>query len=160
MSDVFATRATYFGKPHILSVIRDVSEEVARQQLLERRVEERTRLMEKMVGVLEKQLEIVPEDVRARALLAGFYAAFQREDDAIRQIQTAVALRPGDANVLYNAACTYCVLGRKEEGLNTVKQAFAAGYGNRDWASRDPDLAILRDDPEFRRLCATAGGSG
>ena len=43
MSDVFATKATYFGQPHILSVIRDISEEVAQQQLLERRVEERTR---------------------------------------------------------------------------------------------------------------------
>ena len=43
MSDAFATKAMYFGKPHILSVIRDVTEEVAQQQLLERRVDERTR---------------------------------------------------------------------------------------------------------------------
>jgi non-specific serine/threonine protein kinase len=117
------------------------------------RIDERMKLLQRTVDVLEKQLEIVPEDVRARALLAGFYAAFNREEDAIRQVQTAVALRPGDANVLYNAACVYCVLGRKNEGLGTLKQAFQAGYGNRDWASRDPDLAILRDDPEFRRLC-------
>lgn len=43
MSDVFSTGATYFGEPHILSVIRDVTEEVEQQQLLERRVDERTR---------------------------------------------------------------------------------------------------------------------
>lgn len=43
MASVFATKAMYFGRPHILSVIRDVTEEVEHQQLLEQRVEERTR---------------------------------------------------------------------------------------------------------------------
>ncbi len=114
---------------------------------------EREDLMARMVIALEKQLEIVPDDVRARILLAGQYAEIDRDEDAMRQLQTAVALRPGDSNVLYNAACVYSLLGRKEEGLDTLKQAFAAGYGNTEWASRDPDLTILRDDPEFRALC-------
>lgn len=43
VSDIFATGATYFGEQHILLVIRDVTEEVQQQQLLERRVDERTR---------------------------------------------------------------------------------------------------------------------
>ena len=71
---------------------------------------------------------------------------------AIRHLQTAVALRPSDSNTLYNAACTYGVLGRKSESLETLKKAFAAGFGNRFWAAKDSDLACLRDDPEFRKL--------
>jgi hypothetical protein len=33
-----------------------------------------------------------------------------------------------------------------------LKKAFAAGYGNRHWAARDPDLDCLHDDPEFQKL--------
>jgi|GEM_PF-2308252 len=48
---VFATKAMYFGQPHILQVIRDVTEEVEQQQLLEQRVEERTRELSLLLGV-------------------------------------------------------------------------------------------------------------
>ena len=63
-----------------------------------------------------------------------------------------MALRPNDGNVLYNAACTYGVLGKKPEALDTLKRAFAAGYGNTNWASKDSDLQCLHDNAEFRDL--------
>jgi hypothetical protein len=44
------------------------------------------------------------------------------------------------------------VLGKKPEALATLRQAFAAGFGNRDWASKDSDLDCLHDDPEFQKL--------
>jgi serine/threonine protein kinase/Flp pilus assembly protein TadD len=107
----------------------------------------------RMTKVLRQQLERVPEDVRARILLATNLAYYEEEaDEAIRHLQTAVALRPGDPNTLYNAACTYGVLKRKSEALETLKKAFAAGYGNASWAANDTDLACLHDDPEFRKL--------
>jgi serine/threonine protein kinase/Flp pilus assembly protein TadD len=110
-------------------------------------------LRERMVKVLRQQLEIVPEDVRARILLAAAIAYEHNDgDEAIRHLQTAVALRPGDPNILYNAACTYGVMSRKQEALETLKKAFAVGYGNQNWASRDADLRCLHDDPEFRQL--------
>jgi serine/threonine protein kinase/Flp pilus assembly protein TadD len=118
------------------------------------RHKEAEQIRERLVKVLRQQLELVPEDVRARILLAS-QLAYINEDDAdesIRHLQTAVALRPGDANTLYNAACTYGVLGKKAEALETVKKAFAAGYGNRNWAANDSDLDCLRDDPEFQKL--------
>ena len=110
-------------------------------------------LRERHVRVLEKQLDTVPEDVRARMLLASNYAAVARKEDALRQLQTAVALRPGDSNVLYNAACTYALLQKPAEGLEMLKRAMKAGWTNVDWISRDPDLISLHDDPEFQRLC-------
>jgi non-specific serine/threonine protein kinase len=107
----------------------------------------------RMLTALEHQLELVPEDVRARILLANMLPAFGRDEDAARQLETAVALRPNDGNVLYNAACTYALMQRKDEALATFKAALDAGYGNREWAARDPDFASIKDDPEFRRLC-------
>ena len=110
------------------------------------------RLVERQIAALEQQLELVPEDVRARILLANRYASFGRRDDAVRQLETAVALRPNDGNVLYNAACTYGLLGAVAEALATFKRAVDAGYGNMEWAARDNDLICLHEQPEFRRL--------
>ena len=107
----------------------------------------------RMLAALERQLELVPEDVRARILLANMLPAFGRGEDAARQLETAVALRPNDGNVLYNAACTYALMGRRDAAVEMFRKALDAGYGNREWAARDPDFASLRDDPEFRRLC-------
>jgi non-specific serine/threonine protein kinase len=115
------------------------------------RKKEAAHLRERLIKIFRQQLELVPEDVRARILLAG-YLAYVDADESIRHLQTAVALRPGDSNTLYNAACTYGVLGKKAEALETLKKSFASGYGNRNWAARDPDLDCLHDDPEFQKL--------
>jgi len=116
--------------------------------------EERARtLLDRGILALEKQLDTVPEDVRARMLLAGYYASVGRREEAVRQLQTAVALRPRDSNVLYNAACTYALLQQPREALDMLKAAKEAGWANLDWAKRDTDLISLRDDPEFLELC-------
>jgi serine/threonine protein kinase/Flp pilus assembly protein TadD len=112
----------------------------------------------RMTVILRQQLELVPEDVRARILLATQLAnSSQDAEESIRHLQTAVALRPGDANTLYNAACTYGILGKKTEALDTLKKAVTAGYGNLNWAAKDSDLICLHDVPEFRALVGING---
>ncbi len=113
-------------------------------------VSRRFREMEMLV--LERQLEMVPEDVRARGLLAADYANIGRADDAVRHAEMAVALRPSDSSVLYNAACTYGVLRKKVEALAILKRAKEAGYSNDHWPRRDPDLMCLHGEPEFDAL--------
>ncbi len=139
----------------------DYNSYIPYQQALERlgRKKEAEQLRERMIKVLRQQLEMVPEDVRARILLAGNLAYFQQDaDESIRHLQTAVALRPGDPSTLYNAACTYGVLGKKAEALQTLKKAFAAGYGNPNWAANDSDLDCLHDDPDFEKLVGRSKG--
>jgi serine/threonine protein kinase/Flp pilus assembly protein TadD len=114
--------------------------------------DEAQRFREKEMLVLERQLELVPEDVRARGLLAADYANIGRQDDAIRHLEMAVALRPNDSLVLYNAACTYGALGRKSEAFAMLRRAKQAGYASLDWIRQDPDLFSLHDDPEFDTL--------
>jgi serine/threonine protein kinase/Flp pilus assembly protein TadD len=110
------------------------------------------RYRERQMQILERQLEIVPEDVRARVLLAAYYADIGRAEDAVRHIEMAVALRPDESNVLYNAACTYGLLGMKQQAMEVLQRSVAHGYGNADWPRQDPDLRILHDDPEFLKL--------
>jgi serine/threonine protein kinase/Flp pilus assembly protein TadD len=112
---------------------------------------------QRMAKVLRQQLELVPEDVRARILLATNLAYSKQDaDECIRHLQTAVALRPGDPNTLYNAACTYGVLGKKAEALETIKKAIACGYSNLNWAAKDSELDLLHDDPEFQKLVGSS----
>ena len=113
------------------------------------------RLREREVHVLQQQLELVPEDVRARILLAADLASLGNEEDAIRHLQMAVTLRPNDSGVSYNAACTYGILQRNAEALEMLKRAKEQGYANIDWARKDPDLTCLHDTPEFRALFAS-----
>jgi Flp pilus assembly protein TadD len=110
------------------------------------------RMRERLIRVLEQQLEIATDDVRARILLAVQLVATGRGDDARRHLETAITLRPHDSSTLYNAACCYAVLKEKSQALETLKKAIKAGYANMDWIGKDPDLQILYDDPEFLRL--------
>jgi serine/threonine protein kinase/Flp pilus assembly protein TadD len=120
-------------------------------------------VMQRRLAALEHQLKLVPEDARARVLLATSYAAMGRPEDAIREANMAVTLRANEATVLYNAACVFCLLKRKPEALETLRKAWEAGFRDAVWARRDTDLSFLRGDPEFERLYpaneASAGGT-
>jgi serine/threonine protein kinase/Flp pilus assembly protein TadD len=118
------------------------------------RMADAERLRRREMEVLETQLQRFPDDVRARVLLAADQAIFGQPEQAVMHVKIAVAMRPSDANVLYNAACTYGILGMKADALATFRRALQAGYTNADWCLNDPDLKILHDDPEFNSLVA------
>jgi len=110
------------------------------------------RLRRREMEVLEHQLKQFPDDVRARILLAADLANFGQPEEAVMHVRIAVAMRATDPNVLYNAACTYGLLGMKADALATFRRAVEAGYSNADWCKNDPDLKILHEDPEFKSL--------
>jgi tetratricopeptide (TPR) repeat protein len=107
---------------------------------------------QRQMQALENHLKSVPEDARARVLLASGYAATGRREDAIREANLAVALRPNEAIVLYNVACVFCRLGDKPEALEALRKCWNAGYRDAEWARRDTALSLVHGDPEFERL--------
>jgi serine/threonine protein kinase/tetratricopeptide (TPR) repeat protein len=106
----------------------------------------------RLIEALNSHLRGVPEDARARILLATTYAEEGREEDSVRETNLAMVLRPNEPTVLYNAACTFCFLNRKREALDALTKAWHAGYKDARWTRRDPDLTILHGEPEFERL--------
>ena len=104
------------------------------------------------LGALELQVQLVPEDTRARMLLAGSYARFGRRGDAMRELEQVLEERIEDPHTIYNAACTYGILELKAEALTTLERAVNAGFSEWDQAVRDPDLACVRDEPAFVRI--------
>ena len=109
-------------------------------------------MMQRRMAAFENHLKQVPEDARARILLGGDYASLGRPDDALRELNLAVTLRANEASILYNAACLYCSLKKKQEALDVLGKAWEAGFRDAVWARRDPDLALLHADSEFERL--------
>jgi non-specific serine/threonine protein kinase len=109
-------------------------------------------MLRRRIAAFENHLKQVPEDARARVLLAGDYADTGRVDDALRELNLALTLRANEASILYNAACAYCGLQRKAQALDALRKAWEAGFRDSVWARRDPDLATLHGDPEFDRL--------
>jgi non-specific serine/threonine protein kinase len=112
----------------------------------------RRNMRQRFITALERHLKQVPEDARARILLAGNYAEMNRVDEAVRETNLAITLRPNEATVLYNAACTFCSMKKKREALEALRKAWEAGFKDADWARRDPDLELLHGDLEFERL--------
>jgi non-specific serine/threonine protein kinase len=109
-------------------------------------------LRQRRTQILEAQIRKVPEDVRARALVAVDYSSVNRVDDAMRELHLAITLRPDEVMVLYNAACAFCMMNKKSEALDALRKAWNAGFKDADWARRDPDLSLLHGDAEFERM--------
>src|SRR5271168_3053761 len=114
--------------------------------------EAKRNMSQRRMAALENHLKQVPEDARARVLVAGDYAEMGRTEDALQQLNMALTLRANEPSILYNAACTYCGLQRKAEAMDALRKAWEAGFRDSVWARRDPDLAPLHGDPEFERL--------
>jgi len=111
------------------------------------------------IAVFEEQLKKSPEDARVRVLVAGDYAMQGRFDDAKREADMAMALRPNDTMILYNTACVFCLMDNPKDAMAALKKAWDCGYRNPAWVRQDPDLAVLHGDPEFERLYLAATAS-
>jgi serine/threonine protein kinase len=109
-------------------------------------------ILQRCSAALENHLAQVPEDARARILLGSNYAELGRVEDAMRETNLAITLRPDEASILYNAACMYCFLKRKSDALSVLSKAWEAGFKDAGWARRDPDLTLLHGEPEFERM--------
>ena len=116
-------------------------------------------LRQRRIQALERHIEHVPDDARARIHLAIDFCKDKRVDDAAREVQFALTLRPNDANLLYNVACVYCTMNNRVEALIALKKSWSLGMRDGAWARRDPDLTLLHGDPDFEQLYVdTAAG--
>jgi non-specific serine/threonine protein kinase len=104
------------------------------------------------VAIYEAALKKVPEDARARVLLAGKFAMQGRFEEAKREAEMAMILRPDDSMILYNSACVFAGMKDADGALIAIRKAWEAGYRDATWTRQDPDLEILHGNPEFERL--------
>ncbi|SRR5579863_5301322 len=107
------------------------------------------------VTIVERHVELNPED--ARALYCGAVALCHvgRREQALEWGDRALALDPEDSGVLYNVSCLFAIANRNERAIELLEKAVQNGFGHREWIENDPDLAPLRVYPRFQTLLAT-----
>jgi len=101
-------------------------------------------------------MDLNPDDPRAATARAVCLCRLGRREEGLRWAREALAVDPQDAGVRYNVACIHALEGAREEALAYLAEAVRAGFGNRSWFERDPDLASLRGDPRFEALLAAS----
>jgi beta-lactamase regulating signal transducer with metallopeptidase domain/Flp pilus assembly protein TadD len=72
-------------------------------------------------------------------------AAFRRSADEGYRRETA----------LYNAACSWALLGNADRALNELDAALVAGWDDLDKIAEDSDFDPIRSDPRFARMLET-----
>jgi serine/threonine protein kinase/Flp pilus assembly protein TadD len=107
---------------------------------------------QRALRVVEKHLEMHPDDARALYLGASALTDAGQRDRAIEWTRRALDIDPDDPGVLYNVACSYAKLALTEDAIRCLEQATKAGEWLKGWAEHDSDLDSLRNDPRFQAL--------
>jgi len=88
----------------------------------------------------------------ASAFLAMALARAKRSDEARQEIRRALKLEPERADIAYNAACAYSLIGDTALALQWLETAVERGYLELWWARVDPDLDPLRELSRFKEI--------
>jgi tetratricopeptide (TPR) repeat protein len=113
------------------------------------RPEEARAARARVLELLPNYLLQNPDDSRARMLHAIVLAGINRKDEALREGDKALEMSPDDPLILYNCACLYARLGESQRAIEALRQGISKGYEDYGWMRNDPDLASLRDNPDF-----------
>lgn len=93
-----------------------------------------------------------PDYLEVVGLLGGLYTRVGRITDGLKMDRKLVRLDPENPTAHYNLACSLALCRKRPDALRALRQALALGYDDLDWMRQDPDLEILKDDPEFLQL--------
>jgi TolB-like protein/Flp pilus assembly protein TadD len=118
---------------------------------LGRQAEARTTL-ERGATLIERHLEMEPDDVRALYLGGGMLVNQGRIEEGLGLARRALVIDPNDAGTLYNVACLYANARRYPEAIGFLEQALDAGFSQKEWIENDSDLDPLRKEPRFQVL--------
>ena len=105
---------------------------------------------------IDAQLARRPDDAMAICAGAATLVSLGENPRAEAWAKRAVAIRPEDYLVHYNAACTYAVTGRLDAALEHLEHVFSRTPRVRSWllgiVKYDVQLDSLRDRPDFREF--------
>jgi len=130
--------------PYLELVLRPFPEAVLKEL-----DQERTTLA---IDLYEHALAAFPDNIDALKALGNAYTEAKRFMDGLRIDKRLVALLPNDPVVRYNLACSWALLGVKDQAFEALERAIALGYDEFEYLVEDDDLAGLRDDPRFDAL--------
>ena len=109
-------------------------------------------MLKRSIQTLESLILVHPEDARAHLFLAVNLAEIGNTNKAKDEAKKALDINPTDPLMQYNASCFYSQMGDKKLAIESLRNAFMAGYQDYEWVKRDTDLENIRKEPEFIEL--------
>ncbi len=116
------------------------------------RMQEARDVGEMALRVVERHVEVHPNDSRALYLGAGASLSVGDRERALQWADRALAVDPEETAVLYNVACNYNLVGESDHALDLLEKAVHNGFGHKEWLENDPDFLSLRGHPRFQAL--------
>ena len=93
-----------------------------------------------------------PAYTDALQILGDNYTRRGRLADGLQVDLHLSRLRPEDAGVHYNLACSYALTDQPDLAVAALSRALDLGYRDFKWLRRDPDLRKVRRHPLFRQI--------
>lgn len=104
------------------------------------------------IGFLEGLVRRDPTYIEALQLLGDNYSDRGRAAEGLCIDERLRQLRPDDANVRFNYACSLALNRLFERACEEIECALDLGYRDFKWLQKDPDLAELRKHPAFKKV--------
>ncbi|MFB3924050.1 MAG: protein kinase [Terriglobia bacterium] len=115
--------------------------------------------LRRALPIMEKHLELHPDDARAVYFAAGVHAQLGHRERAAQWAGRAREMDPEEPSILYNVACVYSLLGEKETAIECLEKAVEHGFSDRQWLLHDSDFESLRGHPRFQALLKRMEGA-
>lgn len=95
-----------------------------------------------------------PDYVEALQILGDAYTRRGEYADGLKVDEQLARLRPADALVHYNLACSYSLTAQIDQSGASLEKALQLGYRDFKWIVTDPDLRNLRRAALYRKIRA------
>jgi serine/threonine protein kinase/Flp pilus assembly protein TadD len=102
--------------------------------------------------VVEKHVQLHPDDSRALLFGATQHLQAGNRDRCLEWVSRALAITPDEPITFYNAACNYSLAGEVDEAVKYLEKAITSGMAQKDWITHDSDLDPIRQHPRFQAL--------
>ena len=113
-----------------------------------------------LLSVAEAHAKAHPGDLDALRELAYAYTSSGRLEEALAADRELVAREPLRADLHYDLACSFALLGRSDDAFPSLNRALDLGFDSLEILEADDDLASLRPDPRYAALVARLRGDG
>ncbi len=109
-------------------------------------------LLDFEITFYEKLLRAYPDFVDALIPLGEAYTRRGLHDQGLAIDLRLIRLRGNDPLMWYNLACSYSLLKRADESIDSLRRCFELGYTDIPYLQKDPDLSFARQSPKYRHL--------
>jgi len=104
------------------------------------------------VALVEKRIDLHPDDARALYMGANGLVALGRKEQGLEWARQARRIDPDDPMLLYNLGCIHSLAGDIEVAIDCLERAASGGLLQKGWYENDGDLDSLRAHARFKAL--------